>query len=241
MGSLTGKTALVTGAGRGLGAACAKRLALAGAEVALVSRTRSELEAVALEIEKTCGPGRTLLFPADVSDEAQVLALFARIDREWGSLDILVNNAATVEVKSLLDETSESWDRAMAVNLRGPFLLSREAFGFFSKRKSGVVVNLASLSGIRGTEKFKGLSAYIVSKHGMVGLTESLAVEGAEWGIRAYGVAPGAVDTAMLRKAAPFLKTRTTPDDVAQVILGLVDGSAVPIRSGETLEIHSNL
>lgn len=243
MGSaLDGKTALVTGAGRGIGAATARSLAREGARVCVTSRTRVELDRTVEQIDAECGPGRAFALESDVSVASEIETLFASIEARFGLVEILVNNAAVVHSEFVGTVTPESWDRTMAVNLRGPFLCSQRMFlALKSANRGGSIVNLSSLGGLRSTEKFPGLSAYVVSKFGIVGLTESLAVEGRPFGIRVNCVAPGAVDTEMLRKAAPQLKTRTTPEQIAQAILHFCDDARSGAVSGSTLEIHSNL
>src|SRR5690606_24382138 len=140
------------------------------------------------------------------------------------------------------DQSLEDWERVMAVNVRGPFLCSREAFRRMkAEKKRGTIINVSSLSGIRGVEKFPGLSSYVTSKFAVTGLTESLAVEGKDYGIRVNCVAPGAVDTLMLKGAAPHLKTKTTPEDIAKIILFLADESQSGSLNGAVMEVHSNL
>ena len=118
---------------------------------------------------------------------------------------------------------------------------SREAFRRLSTLgHGGTIVNVSSLGGVRGTEKFAGFTAYTVSKFAVVGLTESLAVDGRSLGIRVNCVAPGAVDTRMKHEAAPFLDTVTTADDVARVIRFLCDDEESGALSGAVIEIHSN-
>jgi NAD(P)-dependent dehydrogenase (short-subunit alcohol dehydrogenase family) len=238
-GNLSGRIAVVTGGGRGIGAAAARAFAAAGARVALVSRTRGELESVARAIDSQHGTGTAWFEAADITDEAQVKALFARLRKERGAIDILINNAGSFVKAELEAHTVSDWDRVMAVNARGTFLCSREAFAHF-KGKGGSIVNIASLAGVRGTEKFPGLSSYVASKFAVVGLTEALAVEGKPHGIRVNCVAPGAVDTEMLRKAAPQLKTRTKPEDVAGTLLYLCDPKQSGPVSGALIEIFSN-
>ncbi len=106
--------------------------------------------------------------------------------------------------------------------------------------KGGAIVNMTSLAGVRGPEKFKGLSAYVVSKYGVLGLSDILAVEGKPYGIRVNSIAPGAVDTLMLKQAAPFLKTKTGPDDISRAILFLADERQSGHISGANIEIFSN-
>lgn len=238
-GKLENKVALITGAGRGIGAATARLLAREGAKVALVSRNSEQLAEVAGQINEY--GGHALALTADVSDEQQVIDFFARTKAEFGVPDILVNNAATVEIKNLVDMDLPTWEQVMAVNVRGPFLCSREAFRLLiAAEKGGTIINLSSLSGVRGPQKFPGFSAYVVSKYGVLGLTEILAVEGKPHGIRVNCVSPGAVDTVMLKKAAPFLNTKTLPDDVAKTILYLADDEQSGHINGANIEIFSN-
>lgn len=239
MGALDNKVAIVTGAGRGIGAATARLFAREGARVVLASRSEEELNRVAGEI--TGAGGTCLAVPTDISQESQVQALFNRTLETFGPVDILVNNAAAYEKKDFADMDLETWESVMNVNIRGTFLCSREAFRqMIAAGKKGALVNLTSLSGVRGPEKFPGSSAYVVSKYGVLGMSEILAVEGKPHGIRVNSIAPGAVDTVMLQKAAPFLKTSTTPDDIARTILFLADNAQSGHITGANLEIFSN-
>ena len=241
---LDGRVAIVTGSSRGIGAATARLFARSGARVVLSSRTLPEANQVAqaidAEICETLGKGRVIAVRADVGIEADIQNLFSESRNQFGPVDILVNNAAIATPGTLEQMTAAQWDELMAINLRGPFLCSREAFAQMTGR-GGSIINISSLGGIRGTPKFPGLSAYVTSKFGIVGLTESLAVEGKPLGIRVNCVAPGAVDTQMLRQAAPFLKTSTTPEDVAKTLLFLADSSQSGCITGSVVEIHSNL
>jgi NAD(P)-dependent dehydrogenase (short-subunit alcohol dehydrogenase family) len=238
--SLSGKVAIVTGAGRGIGAATARLFAREGAAVVLASRSE-QVQGIADEINHESGKHQALAVPADVSDEEQVKRLFKTTRESFGPLDILVNNAGVVEVRDFVDMELSTWKAVMSVNVRGAFLCSREAFRqMIAAAKGGTIVNMTSLSGVRGPEKFKGLSAYVVSKYGVLGLSEILAVEGKPHGIRVNSIAPGAVDTAMLRKAAPFLKTKTTPEEIAKTILFLSDDRQSGHISGANIEIFSN-
>jgi NAD(P)-dependent dehydrogenase (short-subunit alcohol dehydrogenase family) len=240
-GALKDKFAIITGGGRGIGAATARLFVAEGANVVIASRTIYELEEVAETITAEFGPGRIVPIVADVSREEYVSNLFARSASKFGPVDILINNAAIVEKEEFINFDIDAWDKVMAVNIRGPFLCSREAFRqMAAAERGGTIINMSSLSGVRGPEKFPGMSSYIVSKHAITGLTESLAVEGKPLGIRVNCVAPGAVDTAMLKKAAPFLKTSTTPEDVARTLLFLADEKQSRHLNGALIEIFSN-
>ncbi len=234
--TLRNKNVLITGAGRGIGAAAAKLLAASGARVALISRTASEIRGVARDI--TTKHGKALACVGDVSQETDVKEAFETVRKTWGPVDILVNNAGILVKSPLTDHTAADWDRVLSVNLKGAFLCSREAFRHMKRsKKGGTIINVSSLSGIRGVEKFPGMTSYIASKHGLIGLTEGLAVEGKPFGIRVNAIAPGAVNTRMLRENAPGLKACATAKDIADVILFLCESYRF---SGSVLEILSN-
>jgi NAD(P)-dependent dehydrogenase (short-subunit alcohol dehydrogenase family) len=135
--------------------------------------------------------------------------------------------------------TSAMWRETLAVNLTGTFLCCRAAFSAMVGAGGGRIVNIASLSGVYATEKFPGLAAYNVSKYGVVGLTEALAVEGKAHGISAVCLSPGAVDTEMLRRANPSLRAGLTPDDVAELIVALLD-APLAAASGANIPLFSN-
>lgn len=236
--SLHNQVALITGGGRGIGAATAQALARRGAHVIVASRTESELSATVAEIQTTGLSASAITL--DVADETEVDAAFDGIAAAFGRLDILVNNAAVLLGGSFAEMAMADWDQLMAVNLRGAALCARRAFRLMDER-GGAIVNVSSLGGVPGTEKFPGYAAYTVSKFALTGLTEALAAEGKDRNIRVNGVAPGAVDTAMLRQAAPQLRTRTGPVDVAKVIAFLCDPSESGCMTGATLVINSNL
>jgi NAD(P)-dependent dehydrogenase (short-subunit alcohol dehydrogenase family) len=238
MNSLKNQVALITGGGRGIGAATAEALARKGARVIVASRTESELAATVAQLR---GAGLSASALAlDVADATAVDIAFAGIAAEFGRLDILINNAAILFGGPFADMAMGDWDRLMAVNLRGAVLCARQAFRLMRERGGGIV-NVSSLGGLPGTEKFPGYAAYTVSKFALTGLTEALAAEGKDCNIRVNGVAPGAVDTAMLRQAAPHLRTRTTPADVAKIIAFLCDPAESGCMTGATLAINSNL
>jgi len=235
--SIKDRIAIITGAGHGVGRATAIRFAREGAHVVLFSRTLTNLDEVAVQI--TAEGYQVLSIVGDVSREEDVHVLFQKVMDAYGRIDILVNCAGIVAVRPFVEMDVKTWDAVLAVNLRGTFLCCREAFRIMAAQHSGVIINISSLSGVKGVEKFPGLSAYNVSKSGVASLTEILAVEGKPYNIRVCAVSPGAVDTEMLRQAAPHLRAGMTPDDMAEILLFLADDSG-RMLSGTNIEIFSN-
>ena len=235
--SIKDQVAIITGAGRGVGRATAFRFAREGARVVLFSRTSAPLDVIASELASHRYPFLSVV--GDVSREEDVQALFREVMRTFGRVDILVNCAGVVAVRPFVEMDTSTWDHVLAVNLRGTFLCCREAFRIMVPQGYGVIVNLSSLAGVKGVEKFPGLSAYNVSKAGVANLTEILAVEGKPYNIRVCAVSPGAVDTEMLQQAAPHLQAGMTPEDLAEILLFMVDESGRKL-SGTNLEIFSN-
>jgi NAD(P)-dependent dehydrogenase (short-subunit alcohol dehydrogenase family) len=183
---LGGKTALVTGGGTGLGRALALALAEAGADVALAARRIEKLEEVAGEIR---GMGRrAAVVSLDLIEPKSAGAAVAEAERALGPLDILVNNSGISGAGWASDLPLEEWDRVMATNLRGAFLMCQAAGRGMIERKSGVIINVASVAGMVG---IKMLSAYSASKGGLIQLTKTLALEWARHGVRLNALAPG--------------------------------------------------
>lgn len=233
------RVVLITGGGRGIGAATAQLFANQGSCVVIASRTSIELENTAAAIKKMDPSCQVFFRCCDISQEKEVIDLFDWICTELDVVDLLINNAAILENKLILEMDILEWEKHLRVNLTGSFLCARQALIHMKgKPHSGAsIINVSSLSGIQGIEKFPGMSAYVVSKFGVVGLTESLAVEAKPWGVRVNCVAPGAVDTTMLRQAAPHFKTDTLPMDVAKVILFLADGTRSGKMTGCVIQI----
>jgi NAD(P)-dependent dehydrogenase (short-subunit alcohol dehydrogenase family) len=233
---LAGRLALVTGASRGIGAATAEAVAAAGAHVVLAARNRDALDAVATRIRDAGGEATQV--PTDVSSVTDVERLFDAVE-ETGQLAALVCAAAVLSPARLTETTPDIWEETLGVNLTGSFLCCRAAFTAMRAAGEGRIVTIASLSGVYATEKFPGLAAYNVSKYGVIGLTEAIAVEGKEVGISAICVSPGAVDTQMLRRANPELRPGLTPDQVGNLIVALLDSAFVP-ASGANIVLFSN-
>jgi NAD(P)-dependent dehydrogenase (short-subunit alcohol dehydrogenase family) len=233
---LARRLAVVTGASRGIGAATAEAIAAAGAHVVLAARDREALDAVAGRIRDAGGEATSA--PTDVSKARDVERLFAGVE-EAGPLAALVCAAGVLTPAPFAQTTPEIWEQTLGVNLTGSFLCCRAAFSLMRTAGEGRIVNIASLSGVYATEKFPGLTAYNVSKYGVIGLTEAIAGEGKAHGISAICLSPGAVDTEMLRRANPELRPGLTPRDVAELIVALLD-SPLAAASGANIPLFSN-
>jgi NAD(P)-dependent dehydrogenase (short-subunit alcohol dehydrogenase family) len=233
---LAGRVAVVTGASRGIGAAAAEALAAAGAHVVLAARDEEALDGVASRIRDT--GGEAMPVPTDVSKPADVERLMTAT-AQAGPVAALVCAAGTLTPAPFAETTPQIWDETLSVNLTGTFLCCRAAFIAMIANREGRIITIASLSGVYATEKFPGLAAYNVSKYGVIGLTEAIALEGKNHGISAICVSPGAVDTQMLRRANPALRPGLTPGDVAELIVALLDSPLTP-ASGANIPLFSN-
>lgn len=186
---LQGKTAIITGGGRGIGRAIARRFAAEGAAVALSARTEKEVQETAAEIAKA--GGKAIAVAADVSREEDCGRIVSRAREAFGAVHILINNAAIYgPVRAAEKITQQEWDEVMAVNLRGPFLMSRLVLPEMYQRGSGAIVNITSIA---GKAAFPLGSPYAASKAGLAGFTRSLAAEGARKGVRVNALSPGPV------------------------------------------------
>ncbi len=220
---LNGKTAVITGAGSGIGRAIALEFAKAGASLILVGRTPGTLD----ETARLAGNGKVLA--ADVSDEASV----SRMAAEAGPADILVNNAGTFVWKRFTDLTAADWDRTLAVNLRGTFLCCKAFVPGMIARESGVILNLGSIHGLEGDVN---VAAQCASKFGVIGLTEALAREMRPHQVRVNAICPGSVDPKADRRKPP-LSRKILPAEVAGLARFLASDEAAAI-TGASFEIH---
>ncbi len=193
MQRLLGKTALVTGAGSGIGKATALLLAREGANVAVLSRTAEEIDAVAAEIEKA--GGKAISIPADVSDDADMKAVVAKVVERFGALDIVVANAGINGVWAPIEDiTPEEWDQTISVNLRGTFLTIHHAVPKLEAAGGGAIVIISSINGTR-TFTSPGASAYSATKAAQVAMAQQLALELGPRKIRVNAVCPGAIES----------------------------------------------
>jgi 3-hydroxybutyrate dehydrogenase len=254
---LDGRHALVTGAGRGIGAAVAAALCERGARLTLLGRTLATLEASAAQLPAR---GSTHLAACDVADEQQVTQAVAAARRQLGPIDILINNAGQASSAPFLKTDAALWHATLAVNLTGVFLCTRACLPDMVARGHGRIVNIASVAGLTGHPY---ITAYCASKHGVIGLTRALARELAPQDITVNAVCPGYTDTDMVRAAVDNIRAKTgrteaeaiaaiternpqhrliTPAEVAAAVLWLclpgsqsVTGQSITLAGGEIM------
>jgi NAD(P)-dependent dehydrogenase (short-subunit alcohol dehydrogenase family) len=252
--ALSGRHAIVTGGGRGIGLAIARGLLAHGATVTLVSRDRSRLEKAAASLT-----GRVEIEVADVADPGQVSDAFAAIAGRTGPADILVNNAGQALSAPLGKSDIEFWQQMLAVNLTGTYLCTQQVLPAMLKAGHGRIVNVASTAGLTG---YAYCTAYCAAKHGVVGFTRALAREVARTRITVNAVCPGYTETDIVRDAVANIRSRTgrseeeavaslvasnpqgrlvQPDEVANAVTWLclpgsdsVNGQSIGISGGET-------
>jgi len=216
--SMAGKTAVVTGASRGIGRAVAAALAGAGARVAGCARNPD---------------AGSDLYRCDVARAADVRRFAADVLGRLGAPDVLVNNAGIVGCGRLDEMPIETWEAVLDANLKGTYLVTRAFLPAMRAKRGGRIVNVASISGRQGTAL---LTAYCAAKHGVIGLTRALAAELRDDGIAVNAICPGSVDTAMLQAGLPGAKPDMSPEDVAGVVLYLAAG-APPALTGSCVDV----
>jgi len=207
---LEGKSAVVTGGGRGIGAAIASSLVAAGARVVVSARSEHEIEETAAGLRQAGGSAWAVA--ADISDPKQVAALFEQSCEHLGQVDILINNAGFATSASLPKIRLEDWEQLFAVNVRGTFLCTQAFLPPMAERSWGRVVNVASIAGRMGAPY---ISAYVASKHAVVGFTRAIAMEYAASGVTVNAVCPGYVETALVAQAVESIASKTGLDDEA--------------------------
>ena len=250
MGRLDGRVAFITGAGRGIGAATALRMAEEGARVALADVDTEGCKQVAAELDRLGSEG--LVVPCNVADSAMVQDAVDKTASHFGRLDILVNNAGVLRDNLLFKMSEEDWDTVMNVHLKGAFLCSRAAQKYMVEQKYGRIVSLSSTSALGN----RGQANYSTAKAGLQGFTRTLSIELGPFGITVNAVAPGYIDTEMTRttarrigldpqemqtQAAKTIPVRRVgqPRDIANVICflcseeaGFVSGQIIYVAGG---------
>ncbi len=229
------RAVLVTGASRGLGAALATRLAHAGARVLAVARGGDALDAVVTEIRKQGGEAHALV--GDIGDKDAIHPLAGAAAALVGDIDVVIHNASTLgptPLRLLLDTECEDLERVLAVNLVGPFRLTRVLAGSMALRKSGVIVHVSSDASVAAYPRW---GAYSLSKAALDHLARLWAAELSDHGVRAFSVDPGEMDTEMHAAAIPDADRASLarPDDVASKIIGMIE-HAERIEPGARLE-----
>ncbi len=245
---LTGRVALITGGSRGIGRAIALGFARAGAKIVIASRKQAGVDAVAAEV-RSLG-GAALAVAAHVGDEQAIVSLVRRAQETFGRIDILVNNAATnPHFGPLLDATPAQWDKIMQVNLRGVFLMCQQVAPGMKERRSGSIINIASIEGLNPS-RWTGI--YSVSKAALILLTRALAQELGPFGIRVNALAPGLIKTDFSQALwqtpaiAEAVASRTPlgrlgdPDDIVGAALFLASSGSAYVN-GAVLTVDGGL
>jgi 3-oxoacyl-[acyl-carrier protein] reductase len=232
---LTGRVAVVTGGGTGIGAATAGLLSAHGADVAIAARTIYDLERTAQKIEADSGR-RCLVVPTDVKDETQVVSMIERSVKELGRLDILINNAGGARLGPLRGLPTKAWDASFDLNVRSAYIATREAGAYFLEQRSGTIVNVSSDAGVYGV---RGGAHYSAAKAALQMFTEVIAAEWGSHGVRANCIAVGGIASERARAAwevagidpaaigeGAMLRRVGRPEEVAAAILFLVSDAA---------------
>jgi 3-oxoacyl-[acyl-carrier protein] reductase len=236
------KTAIITGAGRGIGKETALLLAKNGLNIAVCSRTQCEIDSVIEEIKKLKNNNSNAFgMKCDVSKPLEVNQLVQKTIDRFEGVDILVNNAGIAFISKLIDTSEEQWDKTIDINLKGTFLCTKAVLPFMLRNGSGVIINVSSGAGKIG---FPNISAYCASKFGMIGLTESLAWEVSDTNILVMAICPGEVNTRMQEDLAKEYHRENKskmlrPEQIAQRIVEMIFNNRHQYVSGQSVIIDT--
>lgn len=234
---MEGKVAIVTGSTKGIGKAIAFELANEGYNVVINSRNQKDSDKIAKKLEKTFGI-ISVGFQADVRDQSQVRKMVNKTIKKFHKIDVLVNNAGVLIVKTLKKTSENDWDEIIDTNLKGVFLCSKEVLPYMISKNSGYIINISSGAGKSG---YAELSSYCASKFGVIGLTESLAQEVSPFGISVVALCPGSVATDMQKQfmsKEEFEKRKNNmiqPSKVAKKTIEVIKGK---YSSGSSVDVY---
>lgn len=213
------KTAVVTGASKGIGKVIALKLASIGYSLAIIARNEKQLDDLKAEIEK-CGVS-CLVLAADLSDEKTPERIIEETISHFGRLDLLINNAGSAQSADIFETDEATWNAIFNVNARAPFFLCKAAIPHLKKSEHPIIINIGSVVGFKG---YKGQAAYSSSKHALAGFTKVLAKEVQDDGIQVHLISPGGVNTEMIREMRPDINADELiqPEEIAELIEFLV-------------------
>ena len=213
------KTAVVTGASKGIGRVIALKLASLGFSLAIVGRNEKQLSTLKDEIEK-CGVS-CLVLAIDLSDEKAPDHIIKETISNFGQLDLLINNAGTAQSADILETDAATWNAIFNVNARAPFFLCKAAIPHLKKSENPIIINIGSVVGFKG---YEGQAAYSSSKHALAGFTKVLAKEVQDDGIQVHLISPGGVNTEMIQEMRPDINTGELiqPEEIAELIEFLI-------------------
>jgi len=243
--TLSGRVALITGASQGIGRACALRLAVSGAAVAVAARNQEKLVELVQQIEAS--GGKASAFPVDVADEEQIKTAFKAALAQFGKIDILINNAGITRDQLVMRMKRPDWDSVLNTNLTSAYLCIQQAIGSMLKQRWGRIINITSIFGQMGQA---GQANYAASKAGLIGLTMAIAREVGSRNITCNAVAPGFIETAMTSGLSDDFKQNAlkniplgrigTPEDVANAVTFLASDEASYI-TGHVLSVNGGM
>lgn len=233
------KNVIIIGASRGIGFECVKLFLEKGYNVLAASSSIDNLNKASSKIIEKNYSGNFDTLRCDISNDEDVKVVFEKCKKLFSQVDIVINAAAIIQNQQFVDLNINDWQKMVDINLKGTVLSCYYAFKYM-KQNGGNIVNISSLAGLQNFEKFPGFSSYVTTKFAVTGLTEALAVEGKDYGIRVNALAPGAVDTEMLQKAAPGLESDVKPEDIAKNIIYLCDDEQCHHVTGTILTINCN-